>query len=44
MSDRLHDHLTLGYRPGCAACEQALADLEAHPDCNDVDLLLVVAV
>lgn len=27
MSDRLHDHLTLGFRPGCVACAQLQADL-----------------
>lgn len=27
MSDRLHDHLTLGFRPGCVACAQVEADL-----------------
>jgi len=27
MADRLHDHLTLGNRPGCVACAQTEADL-----------------
>lgn len=27
MTDLLHDHLTLGMRPGCPACEQVEADL-----------------
>ena len=26
MSDRLHDHLTFGFRRGCVACAQAEAD------------------
>lgn len=29
MSDLLHDHLTLGLRPGCPACIQLEADLRA---------------
>ena len=27
MTDRLHDHLTLGFRRGCVACAQVEADL-----------------
>lgn len=27
MSDRLHDHLTLGPRRGCVACAQIEADV-----------------
>lgn len=27
MTDRVHDHLTLGYRRGCVACAQTEADL-----------------
>lgn len=27
MSDRLHDHLTFGFRRGCVACAQVEADL-----------------
>lgn len=29
MSDRLHDHITLGFRRGCVACAQVTADLAA---------------
>jgi hydrogenase maturation factor len=29
MSDLLHDHLTLGLRPGCPACAQTEEDLRA---------------
>lgn len=28
MSDLLHDHLTLGLRPGCPACDQLVEDLQ----------------
>lgn len=27
MSDRLHDHLTIGFRRGCVACAQLEADM-----------------
>lgn len=27
MSDRLHDHINLGFRPGCVACAQVEADM-----------------
>lgn len=27
MTDRLHDHLTLGFRRGCVACAQVEADM-----------------
>ena len=27
MTDRLHDHLTIGFRRGCVACAQTEADL-----------------
>lgn len=27
MSDRLHDHTTIGFRRGCVACAQTEADL-----------------
>lgn len=34
MSDRLHDHTTLGFRRGCAACAQTERDsrrLSSYP-------------
>lgn len=43
MSDRLHDHLSLGFHPGCPACEQTAEIVAADPNTNDRDLLLVVA-
>lgn len=27
MTDRLHDHMTLGFRRGCVACAQVEADM-----------------
>lgn len=27
MSDRLHDHTTIGFRRGCVACAQTEADM-----------------
>lgn len=29
MSDLLHDHTSLGMRPGCPACQQVEEDLRA---------------
>lgn len=44
MSDLLHDHLSLGFHPGCPACEQTVAALAADPKMNDVETLALVAV